>query len=95
MKETLSVIERLHRDGVVGLYAIGGAVGATFHLEPMATLDVDIFILFEHTPLALMVTPIYKACAKLGYGVEGEAIQIEGWPGSFWPQATRSWTRLS
>ncbi len=53
MKETLSVIERLHRDGVVGLYAIGGAVGATFHLEPMATLDVDIFILFEHTPLAL------------------------------------------
>ncbi len=34
----------MQADGVIGKYAIGGAVGATFYLEPSATLDVDIFV---------------------------------------------------
>ena len=83
MKETLAVIERLHADGVIGRYAVGGAVGATFYLEPMATVDVDIFVLFERAPLIVTLTPIYEACAKLGYQAEGEAIRIEGWPVQF------------
>jgi hypothetical protein len=83
MKETLAVIERLHADGVIGRYAVGGAVGATFYLEPMATADVDIFVLFERAPLIVTLTPIYEACAKLGYQAEGEAIRIEGWPVQF------------
>ena len=43
MKETLAIIEQLHADGVIGPYAIGGAVAAAFYLEPDATLDVDVF----------------------------------------------------
>ena len=39
MKETLEAIHRMRTDGVIGAYAIGGAVGATFYLEPMATMD--------------------------------------------------------
>ena len=31
----------MRTDGVIGKYAIGGAVGATFYLEPSATLDID------------------------------------------------------
>ena len=85
MKETLAIVERLHADGVIGLYAVGGAVGAAFYLEPVATLDVDIFVLFEPAPLILTLTPIYEACAKLGYLAEGDAIQIEGWPVQFLP----------
>ena len=46
MKETLAIVEQLHANGVIGPYAIGGAVGAAFYLEPVATLDVDIFVLF-------------------------------------------------
>lgn len=85
MKATLAVIERLHREGVIGPYAIGGAVGATFYLEPVATLDIDIFVLFEPAPLVLSLTPIYEACAALGYRALGEAIEIEGWPVQFLP----------
>lgn len=85
MKETLAIVERLHADGVIGPYAVGGAVGAAFYLEPVATLDVDIFVLFEPVPLILTLTPIYEACAKLGYPAEGDAIQIEGWPVQFLP----------
>jgi hypothetical protein len=35
---------------VIERYAIGGAVGATFYLEPAATLDVDVFV-ESHTEL--------------------------------------------
>ena len=83
MKQTLAIIEQLHITGVIGPYAIGGAVGAAFYLEPVATLDVDVFVIFEPPPLILTLTPIYEACAKLGYRAEGEAIVIEGWPVQF------------
>ena len=85
MKGTLAIVEQLHANSVIGPYAIGGAVGAAFYLEPVATLDVDIFVLFEPAPLILTLTPIYEACAKLGYLAEGDAIQIEGWPVQFLP----------
>jgi hypothetical protein len=74
LKETLSVIDRLHRDGVIGPYAIGGAVGAIFYLEPMAAVDVYVFVLFEPAALVLTLTSIYEACARLGYQAEGQAI---------------------
>jgi len=83
MKQTLAIIEQLHISGVIGPYAIGGAVGAAFYLEPVATLDVDVFVIFEPPPLILTLMPIYEACAKLGYRAEGEAIVIEGWPVQF------------
>jgi len=47
MKEALLAIEELRESGIVGGYAIGGAVGATYYLEPVATLDVDVFVAFE------------------------------------------------
>jgi len=34
VKQTLEVINNMQADGVIGQYAIGGAVGATFCLEP-------------------------------------------------------------
>jgi len=46
MKDTFRVLNEMCVDGVIGTYAIGGAVGATFYLEPFATLDLDVFILF-------------------------------------------------
>jgi hypothetical protein len=33
----------MQADGVIERYAIGRAAGATFYLEPIATLDVDTF----------------------------------------------------
>jgi len=44
VKATLQVINEMRAAGVIGRYAIGGAVGATFYLEPAATLDIDIFV---------------------------------------------------
>lgn len=54
MKATLEVINRMRTDGVIGKYAIGGAVGATFYLEPSATLDIDVFVSFQTGAIPLV-----------------------------------------
>jgi len=44
ISQVITLINQMEADGVVERYALGGAVGATFYLEPVATLDVDIFV---------------------------------------------------
>jgi hypothetical protein len=44
VKATIESINQMLADGIIGKYAVGGAVGAWFYLEPAATLDVDIFV---------------------------------------------------
>jgi len=70
----------MQADGVIQSYAVGGAVGATFYLEPVATLDVDIFILLETDSLILDLTPIFDYLKKLGGFIEGEYVLIAGTP---------------
>lgn len=69
MKETLEVINRMQADGVIGRYAIGGAVGATFYLEPVATLDIDVFVSFRtmaDRPL-ISLSPLYDYLKARGH----------------------------
>lgn len=42
IKEAISVINRMQADGVVERYAIGGAVGATFYLEPVSAVALHV-----------------------------------------------------
>jgi hypothetical protein len=44
MEATLAVLNRLVEAGLVERYAIGGAVGAIFWIEPFDTIDLDIFV---------------------------------------------------
>jgi hypothetical protein len=54
IQKVIATINRMQTDGVIERYAIGGAVGATFYLEPAATLDVDIFVAFRSEPGSLI-----------------------------------------
>ncbi len=65
MKETLSEINELRAAGLISEWAIGGAIGATFYLEPLSTFDLDIFAVFEGSPLIL--TPIYDFLTARGH----------------------------
>jgi hypothetical protein len=87
MKATIESINQMYADGVVSKYAIGGAVGATFYLEPAATLDVDIFVTLPKGPggLLLSLSPIYEYLKARGGTVEDEHIAIGGWPVQFLP----------
>jgi len=85
MKATITVINQMQSDGVIGKYAIGGAVGATFYLEPAATLDIDIFISFQSAGSLVSLSPIDDYLTKRGFKAEKEYIIIEGWPVQFLP----------
>jgi len=88
MKATLQVINQMQADGVIGQYAIGGAVGATFYLEPSATLDIGIFVTLHAPPGSVLISlqPVYDYLVRdHHYQQEGEYIVVEGWQVQFLP----------
>ena len=85
MKDTLAEINELRAAGLIGRWAIGGAMGATFYLEPISTYDLDIFVLFEGSPLILTLTPIYDFLQARGHAPDGDALMVHGWPVQFLP----------
>ena len=87
MKATLEVINQLRADGIIGQYAIGGAVGATFYLEPVATLDIDVFVSFQNVSGSglISLSPICDHLMARGFKAEKEYIIIGGWPVQFLP----------
>lgn len=89
IKETIAIINQIQADGVIRRYAIGGAVGATFYLEPVATVDVDVFVSFHTEAGSLLVNPqpIFDYLKARGGVMEGEYIVIAGWPVQFLPAA--------
>ena len=86
MEKTLSVINKLEKDGIIGRYAIGEAVAATRYIEPIQTFDLDIFVIFPFSKSDIIsISPVYEYLAQLGYTAEGECVNIEGWPVQFLP----------
>jgi hypothetical protein len=86
MQETLKAINQMQADGVIEKYAIGGAVGATFYIEPTATYDIDVFISFsQQSGLLVSLGPLYDYLQKRGYKPDEEHMMIEGWQVQFLP----------
>lgn len=93
MKATLEVLNGMVDDGVVPLYAIGGAVGAYNYVEATVTEDLDILVSFDatHESRSGLVTlmPILAYLAERGYrDFHKEGVIVEGWPVQFLPVAS-------
>ncbi|MCE2693935.1 MAG: hypothetical protein LW645_06665 [Verrucomicrobiaceae bacterium] len=86
MEGTLEVLNQLEAEGVISRYAIGGAVGAIFYMEPFLTYDLDVFVFLPQTAGGLLtLSPIYEALKQRGFDAEGECVQIKGMPVQFLP----------
>ena len=87
IKEVIRTVNQMKADGIVANYAIGGAVGATFYLEPVSTLDVDIFIDVHAMAGSSIISldPILSYLRERGCKMEGEYVVISGWPVQFLP----------
>ena len=85
MKTALDMINRMQADGVIGKYAVGGAVGVIFYLEAFYTEDIDVFVVLPTTPgnSILSLSPIYEYLTEHGCKVDGERIVIGDWPVRF------------
>lgn len=90
IKEAIAAINQMQADDILERYAIGDAVGATFYLEPVATLDVDVFIAFRPEAGRLIVSPrpIFEYLKARGGVMQGEYIVVSGWPIQFLPAGT-------
>jgi hypothetical protein len=82
IKEVLKTFNDMEAGGLFVRYAIGGAVGALFYLEPIDTEDVDIFICFRPSSDRLLIdlSPIHKYLVEKGGILENEYVRLFGWP---------------
>ena len=93
MKQTLDVINRMEADGIIGRYAIAGAVAAYNYIEPSVTDDLDILIAFDapggrRRSGLITLGPILSYVSAQGYSkFQNEGILIEGWIVQFIPVA--------
>jgi len=81
--KAIAVIEQLMREGLIAKYAIGGAFGALFYLEPAETFDIDIFIHLDPPKGGVLISidPFIDRLEALGYTewIE-DKIVVEGCP---------------
>lgn len=78
--KAIAAINDLRREGVVSDYALGGAIAIIFWSEPVATFDLDVFVLQEQTGPLVSLSTIYAWAAKRGYEEQAEHIVIAGVP---------------
>ncbi|HEX3651225.1 MAG TPA: hypothetical protein VHU18_00200 [Rhizomicrobium sp.] len=88
IRNALEVVVRLAEQGVIGQYAVAGAVATLNYIQPTLTEDLDILISvadFERRePGLILLTPIEEALARAGYTERrAEGIVVEGWPVQF------------
>jgi hypothetical protein len=94
MKQTLDVINRMEADGVIGRYAIAGAVAAYNYIEPAVTSDLDVLVSFEQPESSqktalISLEPVYSYLKVKGYDQhQKEGIVIGAWPVQFLPVAS-------
>jgi hypothetical protein len=87
MKQIFAVLNQMVRDGALENYAVAGAIGAMFYIEPFSTEDIDVFVSTPENRIIIEL-PGLEYLKSLGYTeFRNEGIVIEGWPVQFMPVA--------
>jgi hypothetical protein len=87
MKQTFVVLNQMVRDGAFENYAVAGAIGAMFYVEPFSTQDIDVFVITPDSESRLVIElPGWEWLKSHGYDeTRKEGIIVEGWPVQFMP----------
>lgn len=74
------VLNQMLADGVLHTYALGGAMGAFFYIEPDTTFDMDVFCAWQDDIKNGLVNiePIYSYLKEKGYQPQNTGVNIEG-----------------
>lgn len=88
MKKTFAVLNQMVADGAIENYAVAGAIGAMFYVEPFSTQDIDVFVLTPEDRLIIELPGLNYLKAR-GYAeFRNEGIVVEEWPVQFMPATT-------
>jgi DNA-binding Lrp family transcriptional regulator len=81
-EKVIKRLNRLKKTGVIKDYAIGGAHAVAYYLEPVKTLDLDIFVFAESDKDFYIFRTYIK---KAGFRVRGTHVIIDDTPVHFLP----------
>jgi len=81
-EKVIKRLNRLKRAGVIKDYAIGGAHAVAYYLEPVKTLDLDIFVFAESDQDFFIFRTYIK---KAGFRMRGTHVIIDDMPVHFLP----------
>jgi hypothetical protein len=88
MKKTFAVLNQMVSAGALENYAVAGAIGAMFYVEPFSTEDLDVLVMTPQDRLIIEL-PGWDYLKAHGYTeIEKEGIVVEGWPVQFLPAKT-------
>lgn len=86
MKPVVRVLNQMVQDGIIGNYAVAGAVAAFNYIEAVHTEDLDILAAIGSGSSLITMEPIYRYLADKGYSeAKSEGLMIEGWLVQFLP----------
>jgi len=88
MKETFAVLNQMVADGAIENYALAGAVGAMFYVEPFSTQDIDVLVVTPENRIVIELPGIDYLKARGYTEFRNEGIVIEDWPVQFLPATT-------
>lgn len=77
----IDAIEEMQKRVIISDYAIGGAVAAILHAEPISTVDLDIFFFLTEQPkgLILSMEKIYDFAREKEFEFDQDYISVHGW----------------
>lgn len=81
-EKAIKRLNRLKKTGVIKDYAIGGAHAVAYYLEPIKTLDLDIFVFAESDEDFYIFRTYIK---KAGFRMRGTHVIIDDTPVHFLP----------
>jgi len=87
MKDAFAVLNQMVSARAIENYALAGAVGAMFYVEPFATQDIDVLVMTAEPSTKLIVEiPGWTYLKEHGFSeIRKEGVVIEGWPVQFIP----------
>jgi hypothetical protein len=86
--KAIQLLNQLLEEQIISKYALGGAFGALFYLEPTNTEDIDVFIHLQPAPGSALVSlrPVFDRLIELGYTEwSDDKLVVAGWPIQFLP----------
>jgi hypothetical protein len=89
MKQVFALLNEMVRDGALENYAVAGAIGAMFYVEPFSTQDIDVLVMTPVDRLVIELPGLDYLKARGYTEFRNEGIVVEGWPVQLLPATTQ------
>ncbi len=76
IKKALRLANEMERKGIIGKYAIGGAIGTIYWTEAYATKDLDLFLRLPVSSGGLLLMPFMNYLAEKGYPFTAQYVKV-------------------